>query len=127
MVEGIFSSENYVMAKRLLDAAALRHEALTANLANIETPGYKRVDIAPEFAAQLDAAAGRNDVAALKNLSPKLAEDRLTASVRPDGNNVSLDRELIEVNRNSTEYEFLTQFLSSNIRRLESAIRTNVQ
>ncbi len=124
MVESILSSQSYVMAKKLLDASALRQEALASNVANAETPGYKRVDLAPDFDAQLRAAAKDSNVGALRALEPTLTFDKTAASVRPDGNNVSLDKELMQINRNTVEYQFLTQYLSSSLQKLQSAIRS---
>lgn len=122
MIEQVLARENYELAKKLLDAAALRHEALAANLANLETPGFKRLDLAPDFARQLQEVAARPDAATIADLQPKVAEDHATRAVRADGNNVQLDRELLEINRNSLEYDFLTQYASDSIRRLRSAI-----
>jgi putative flavoprotein involved in K+ transport len=42
MYERIFGGDRFVAATRALDAAALRHQAIAHNLANINTPGYKR-------------------------------------------------------------------------------------
>ena len=54
MIESVMASENYVLAKKLLDAAAFRHELIATNLANAETPGFKRVDLDPAFAQKLE-------------------------------------------------------------------------
>ncbi len=123
MMEAMFARENYALARKLLDVAALRQEALAGNLANVETAGYKRVDISPDFASKLKDAAAANDVAAISNMDPWVRTDLATKAVRPDGNNVALDKEMLEMNRNAAEYEFLTQFMSNNIRRLNTAIR----
>ena len=56
MVDPIFQSANYQVARKLLDATALRQEAIAANIANAETPGYRRVDVGRDFASQLKAA-----------------------------------------------------------------------
>jgi flagellar basal-body rod protein FlgB len=53
MIDPVFQSDNYLMARKLLDAAALRQEAISANIANADTAGYRRVDVAPDFAEQL--------------------------------------------------------------------------
>jgi flagellar basal-body rod protein FlgB len=127
MIDQLLARENYELAKCLLDAAALRHEALATNLANVETPGFKRLDLAPDFARQLDNYASNPDPAALATLQPKVSEDLTARAVRPDGNNVQLDRELLEMNRNALEYEMLTQFASDSIKRLKSAITGRVQ
>jgi flagellar basal-body rod protein FlgB len=122
MIDQLLAHENYGLAKQLLDAAALRHDALAANLANLETPGYKRVDLAPDFAQQLASLSSRSDSESLPQLQPKIVEDRSARAMRPDGNNVQLDKELVEMNRNSVEYEFLTQYASDSLRRLRTAI-----
>ena len=54
MIEALFNQPNYLAAKKTLDAVALRQEAINNNLANLETPGYKRVDLAPNFEQQLN-------------------------------------------------------------------------
>lgn len=126
MIDHVLARENYELTKRLLDAAALRHEALATNLANVETPGFKRLDIAPDFARQLESFSETSDVADLAALNPTIAEDLSARAVRPDGNNVQLDRELLEMNRNALEYELLTQFASDSIKRLKTAITGRV-
>ena len=42
VLDNLYSQENYLISKKLLDATHLRHEALSNNLANVETPGFKR-------------------------------------------------------------------------------------
>lgn len=127
MIDQVLAGENYQLAKKLLDAAALRHEALATNLANIETPGFKRVDLAPDFVRQLQDAGADGDLVQLEELQPRLLEDATAQAVRPDGNNVQLDRELLELNRNALEYEFLTQYASDSIKRLKTAITGRIQ
>lgn len=122
MIDPVFAGENYEMAKRLLDATALRHEALATNLANIETPGFKRLDLAPDFARQLQNYSQLSDGHIPDSLQPKITEDTTARAMRPDGNNVQLDHELLEMNRNSLEYDVLTQFASDSLKRLKTAI-----
>lgn len=127
MIDQLLSRENYQIAKHLLDAASLRHEALATNLANLETPGFKRLDISPDFAAQLEKLAASEPGSGPVDLRATVSEDRNARAVRPDGNSVELDRELIEMNRNTLEYEFLTTFASDSIKRLKTAILGRVQ
>lgn len=126
MIDQLMATENFELAKRLLDAAALRHEALATNLANVETPGYKRVDLAPEFIRQLENYTAQPGASSLERLQPTLAEDVTARAVRADGNNVQLDRELLEINRNALEYDVLAQFTSDSIKRLKTAITGRV-
>jgi flagellar basal-body rod protein FlgB len=127
-VDPIFQTQNYQLARRLLDATALRHEAIATNVANVETPGFRRLDIAPDFAVQLRsqlATNGLSDRAA--GPQPKIVEDGAARSVRPDGNSVEIERELLALNRNTIEYHFLGEIVSSNLKQLKMAITGRVQ
>ncbi len=120
MIEQLFSGATYQATKQLLDAATLRHEALAANIANIETPGYKRVDLpkdfSREFAAHLRGGGGAGAPV------PMIAEDATAAARRKDGNTVELDKELLAMSKNGAEYDTLTEFVSGSIKQLKLAI-----
>jgi len=123
MIDPIFQSENYLLSRKLLDGVALRQEAIAANIANAETPGYRRLDLAPNFAEQLKASMATGDLAQKgSTLNPTLAEDTHARALRPDGNNVEIEKELLEMNRNSIDHEFLTQVITNNIKQLKLAI-----
>ncbi len=123
MVDPIFQSQTYQLARKLLDAAALRHEAIATNVANAETPGFRRLDLSPDFAAQLKMQLAAGDLSSRAgSLQPKLVEDTAARSVRPDGNSVEIERELLAMNRNAVEYQYLSEIVSSNLKRLKTAI-----
>jgi flagellar basal-body rod protein FlgB len=123
MIDPIFQTDNYQLARKLLDAAVIRQEAIATNVANAETPGFRRLDLAPDFAAQLKTRMAAGDFArTADSLRPVLAEDQTARSVRPDGNTVEIERELMAMNRNAVEYEFLTEIVSGNIKQLKLAI-----
>jgi flagellar basal-body rod protein FlgB len=123
VIDPIFQSDNYQMARKLLDAAVLRQEAIASNIANSETPGYHRLDIAPDFAQQLKSriAAG-NFAANADQIRPQLAEDLTARSLRPDGNTVEIERELLAMNHNAVQHEYLTELISGNLKQLRMAI-----
>ncbi len=123
MIDPIFQTDNYQLARKLLDAAVLRHEAIATNVANAETPGFRRLDLAPDFAVQLKARMAAGDFAATAgSIRPHLAEDQTARSIRPDGNTVEIERELLVMNRNAVEYDYLSEVVSSNIKQLKLAI-----
>ena len=123
MVDPIFQSDNYVLARKLLDAAVVRQEAVAANIANAETPGYHRMDVAPDFAEQLKSHVAAGDLASsAASLKPSLAEDPSARAVRPDGNSVEIEHELLAMNKNAVEHEYLTEIISQNIKQLKMAI-----
>lgn len=123
MIDPVFNSGNYELAKKLLDASALRQQAISSNLANSETPGYQRVDVSPDFAAQLKAEILSGPSAgSLNSVQPKLAVDTTARSIRPDGNSVDVDHELLTMNQNSVEYSYLSDTVTWNIKQLRMAI-----
>lgn len=123
MIDPIFQTDNYQLARKLLDAAALRQEAIASNVANVETPGYRRLDVAPDFAQQLRMSASRGDTSAsVQQIQPKLAEDATARTMRPDGNTVEIERELLAMNKNAVEYDYLSDVVSNNLKQLKLAI-----
>jgi len=123
VIDPIFQSDGYQMARKLLDAAVLRQEAISSNIANAETPGYHRLDIAPDFAQQLKSRIAAGGFAAnADQLTPHLAEDLTARSLRPDGNTVEIERELLAMNHNAVQHEYLTEIISGNLKQLKMAI-----
>jgi flagellar basal-body rod protein FlgB len=123
MVDPIFQSDNYVLARKLLDAAVVRQEAIAANIANAETPGYRRMDVGADFGEQLKAQVEAGTLSsASADLRPQITEDLSARSIRPDGNSVEIERELLAMNRNAVEHEYLSEILTSNIKQLKLAI-----
>src|SRR5260221_7012036 len=92
MITGLFCQPNYVATKKLLDATVLRHEAIASNLANLETPNYKRVDVSPAFQEQLRQAMSGGDSARVASLQPSLMTDSSAVASGRDGNTVQLEQ-----------------------------------
>lgn len=129
MIPPLGSSTTYQLAQRLLDASVLRQEAIAANIANAETPGYGRVDVAPDFLATLRAqfAPGQaNPGQNMAGLTPRLAVDPTARSIRPDGNTVELEHELMEMSRNRVNHEFLADLIGGHIKQLRMAIKGRI-
>ncbi|MDB6021271.1 MAG: flgB, partial [Pedosphaera sp.] len=70
MIEALFSNSNYLAAKMMLDTNVLRHQAIASNIANVETPNYKRMDVAPSFESQLRQAVASGDPAQIAAMQP---------------------------------------------------------
>jgi flagellar basal-body rod protein FlgB len=123
MIDPIFQADNYQLARKLLDAAALRHDAIATNVANAETPGFRRLDVAPNFAAQLKSHLAAGDLSkTAPSIRPQLTEDTTARAVRPDGNTVEIERELLAMNRNAVEFDYLSEVVSGNLKQLKMAI-----
>lgn len=125
MIEALFDRESYQMAQAMMDQSMIKHQAIAANIANIETPGYKRIDIDPRNQLQFEELLKTGDLNQLNHFQHKVAEDHNTAVIRPDGNNVKLENELLSMNRNALEYEFLTKYMGSSFGKIKTAITGN--
>jgi flagellar basal-body rod protein FlgB len=101
---------------RALDLAAFRHALVASNLANIDTPGYRTRDI--NFSRELRAALEGLEAT---NSSPSVRRVRGLIE-RPDGNNVSLEREGLMLADTQLRYRLGVQLLRVEFRRLLSAI-----
>jgi len=125
MIDPIFHSDQMQLARTMLDAAALRQDAIASNLANTDTPGYKRVDVPTDFASKLKACWESGGFATSNGMpipQPALAEDKTARVIRPDGNNVEVEHELLAMDRNTVEFQFLQDVVTSNIKSLKMAI-----
>jgi flagellar basal-body rod protein FlgB len=122
MISGLFNQTNYVAAKKMLDATVLRHEAIASNLANVETPNYKRLDVAPSFQSQLRDAMSSNSTGQIASLQPQISTDATAVSNSADGNSVQLENELLQMNKNFVEHSLETQLVTGNLLKLRLAI-----
>lgn len=122
MIDGLFNNPNYVAAKKLLDASYIRHNAIAANIANLETPNYKRIDISPDFVTELRRAVASGNAEQIQSLKPQVTFDRTAVPRRLDGNTVNLETELVHLNQNSIEHNLETQLITSSLLKLRLAI-----
>jgi flagellar basal-body rod protein FlgB len=122
MIDALFGDSNYVAAKKMLDVNVLRHEAIASNIANVETPNYKRLDVSPSFESQLSKAVASRDSTQITGLQPELTVDTQSNSGRGDGNTVQLETEMLKLNQNMVEHSLETQLVSSQLSRMRLAI-----
>jgi flagellar basal-body rod protein FlgB len=122
MIDPVFQSDNYQLARKLLDASVMRQEAIASNIANVDTPGYHRLDVASDFATKLRTSLEAGRFSDANSLKPSIIEDPTARSVRPDGNSVEMETELLAMNRNTVEYDYLTEIVSRNIKQMKIAI-----
>lgn len=112
------------------DASWLRNEAIANNIANVDTPGYKREDIT--FAKELKRALKYNDfetmdgkVSHLKTseLEPRTFTDYDGYSYRLDGNNVDIETENTMLAKNQLMYEGLLNGINQEFANLQSVMK----
>lgn len=119
---------------RVLDKAAdaswLRNEAISNNISNVDTPGYKRQDV--EFESVLKEALG---LSRYKSMDAKVADlkvERLKArpytdykgfSYRIDGNNVDIDNENVMLAENQLKYQGLITAINQEFTNLQTVMK----
>jgi flagellar basal-body rod protein FlgB len=104
-----------------LDRTTRRHGFLTGNLANANTPGYKRKDC--DFSIVLDAENNQADVRMkeLRERRQQMLSDR--TSIRVDGSNVDLEKEVMSIAETELRYQALTDMTAQYFAGLKNAIR----
>jgi flagellar basal-body rod protein FlgB len=102
--------------EKYLDLAAFRQTLVASNIANIDTPEYRTLDI--DFEQELRSALARGNSGSGAPLV-KQVEDLIE---RPDGNNVSLERETTLLAETQLKFQTGTALLRAEFRRLMTAI-----
>ena len=106
---------------RYLDLSTAQAKLTAANMANIDTPGYRALGM--DFDAQMrQAIDGIDDELPAKPVDVRL-EDGLIA--RPDGNNVSMDREGLNLAEAQLKFKTGVALLRIEYQRVMSAIHAD--
>ncbi len=127
----IFSNAyNYVnVLEKAADAAWIRNEVLSNNIANATTPGYKRQDVSFESYLLEELTGGSTqslrkkiDDVDLSNLNSSIYTDNSTLSYRLDGNNVDQDTENVELASNQLKYQALVDSINHEFNMIKAAL-----
>lgn len=130
----IFGDRGLDTIGRWLDGLARRRDAVAANIANIDTPGYRRQEVA--FETELRRAL-MGDRRALRTTDPRhiagtraahtgLGVERVQELMSPrrDGNTVSIDEEMVTLSETQLRYQAATAALGRKLAALREAIRS---
>lgn len=131
MIRGLFS--NTKVLNKALDAASLRNEVISNNIANVDTPGFRKSTVRFEEelsdALALRGVTGRRtrqehiDIGrtGLARVSPQVKVTEGT-SMREDGNNVDIDAEMVALANNTIMYNYLVQKINREFQRVRNVI-----
>lgn len=114
------------------DGAWQRNEVIANNIANANTPNYKRKDVSFEAELQHALKASRytsldqkvsnlNDN--LSRIKPRTYVDSAEFSYRLDGNNVDIDTENVELASNQIKYNGIVQSLNNEFNNLKTVLK----
>jgi flagellar basal-body rod protein FlgB len=104
------------LLERFMDLAAKRQGLITSNIANVDTPGYRAKDI--DFQGELQRALQGDDA----GTTEPLVREVPGLVVRPDGNNVSVDRESLLLSEVQLQFGIAEQLIKSQFRNVKLAI-----
>jgi len=134
ITEFIFSRTKIPILFKSLDAYTMRQRSIADNIANVDTPGYKRSEVA--FEEDLKAALDkrgvfgyRTDPRHLPVGRPRIDDIKPTPFIPIDDslasgkNNVDIDHEMAELAKNQIRFAYAARFMEGTFNRLKSAIR----
>lgn len=122
---------NYVnVLDKAADASWKREGLISNNIANVDTPGYKRQELDFQSVLKkelgytkyesLDAKINQVD---LSSLNPSTYRDMVSYSYRMDGNNVDIDTENVELASEQLRYQGITTSINQEFSRMKAVLR----
>jgi flagellar basal-body rod protein FlgB len=116
----VMDTSQLILIERFLDLATVRQSLLVSNIANVDTPGYRTQDI--DFHGELARALSQESGA------PVLPMTRRVPGLmsRPDGNNVSVDREGLLLAELQLKYQAAIQAMKAEFSYVRYAIHEGV-
>lgn len=116
--------------EKAADASWTRENLIANNIANSDTPGYKRQDLDFESALKNEMSRFKYtgldkkiDNVNLNHLTPSVYTDYSGYSYRLDGNNVDPDTEQVELASEQIKYQALTTSITSEFQRLQTVLK----
>jgi flagellar basal-body rod protein FlgB len=108
---------------RYLDLTSEQMKLTASNMANVDTPGFKTqgFDFEEEFARQLSGSSDLDGGVAVQ------AQDVDGLVARPDGNNVSMDREGIQLAKSQMQFRMGVELLKNEFSTVMSAIHAEAK
>lgn len=122
---------NYInVLDKAADASWTRNDVLANNIANADTPNYKRKDV--QFETYLSNAIAGTDTLDetvanidLSTLEATTYTEQSNLSYRMDGNNVDISTENVELAKNQIRYYVLMNSINNEFSQLKTALRTS--
>jgi flagellar basal-body rod protein FlgB len=102
-------------------AESLRQKAIASNIANLQTPGYRRIDV--KFERQLGKALSSGRPMNIREIEPLLHQPRQTP-VKSNGNDVNLETEVGQLIKNTLRHKTYIRLLDTKYKQIQLAITT---
>ncbi len=119
-----FDRSRVPLLQKELDLFAVRNKAIANNIANIATPGYRRVDVSFQGELSNAIANSTNDVQLSQNVEqvePSIQIDR-TNSLDSGANNVDIDQEMAELAKNQLQFKLAARLMSDTFGLIDKSV-----
>ena len=103
------------LMSRMMDAAEIQHRVISHNIANVNTPGYHRLEVSFEEVLRNADRVSRGQ---------PVVREQSGLTERADGNNVDIDREVGALQKNAMAYQTYSQLMASQLQMMRRAIET---
>jgi flagellar basal-body rod protein FlgB len=124
MADSLFADNSLTASKIALDGLSQRQQAISRNLANVDTPGYQSQTV--DFKKAIASAMGTGSAITLattsaghmtgsKSASSLLSVARPGGTERADQNNVDIDTELLDMSQTAITYNAISQEVSQKL------------
>lgn len=107
------------IGSKALDAMWMRANAISNNIANNDTPGYKAKKV--DFENQLTSALSDNTITETELSGVTPTQSEVSGSYGEEGNGVDIEQQMIELTRNQLQYNYLERAVSDNLGLLMTA------
>ena len=104
------------LLEHFLNLSATRQALITSNIANVDTPGYRTRDIS--FSEEMQRALQGDD----PGMAQPVIHEVHGLIARPDGNNVSIDREALLLSEVQLHFSIASQLMKAKFKELNLAI-----
>lgn len=134
MLNSLLGDSRVETLQKALGGLARRQQAISSNIANVDTPGYKRQDVnfESELRASMGASASRMATTDARHMPVSSSSGSLfgaatsergrTRTGRNDGNDVDVDYEMTKLAETSLRYQLLTQATSNRFSTLRDVV-----
>lgn len=130
MLGKLFNDTKYL--EKALDGTWLRNKIIDQNIANVDTPNYKKKAVLFEDCLRDELNRNKmklyktdekhtSGIGKLNTSMPRIVEDK-SYSFRFDGNNVNQDTEMAELYKNTIMYDAITRQLIDEYEKIKNAI-----
>ncbi len=119
LIDNLFSKVNIL--EKGMQGAVLRNEVIQNNIANADTPGFRRSDVQFEsFLKDAIDEASVTGVLDLDKVKPIVVEQPFT--YRLDKNNVDIETEMVNLYQNSARYDMLISSVNNHYKRINAVL-----